>query len=194
MHALSTHLNPSKQWTQKCPLCDAQIFCQDSNMYTTATHTMLHFFSGLVSGMHALTISLYTVEIFCSHFIFEWNLIIPDAWEMQVRFLKRLKIGSTQKKSKVGHYMFKSWSAFLIIWVKDRKINQVHFWSLLKILTFDFPTCNYNLEFYLVQVDIKLDQGPLKKWTKNPIPHRKEPQGQTSHFSSIHRGVKHPVL
>ena len=54
----------------------------------------------------------------------------------------------------------------------------MHFWSLLKILTFDFPTCNYNLEFYLVQVDIKLDQGPLKKWTKNPIPHRKEPQGQ----------------
>ena len=84
----------------------------------------------------------------------------------------------------------------------------MHFWSLLKILTFDFPTCNYNLEFYLVQVDIKLDQGPLKKWTKNPIPHRKEPQGQplcgwygsflslscipkNFTFSSIHRGVKH---
>ena len=62
---------------------------------------------------------------------------------------------------------------------------------------------------------IKLDQGPLKKWTKHLIkfyvaafPHRKEPQGQplcgwygsflslscipqNFTFSSIHRGVKH---
>ena len=66
-----------------------------------------------------------------------------------------------------------------------------------------------------MQVDIKLDQGPLQKWTEHPIKlhvagfsHRKEPQGQPLcgwygsflllscipeylTFSSIHSGVKH---